>query len=132
MGARTASLNSIATTGAAALEFQLKSAARWIGADPEKVKVTPNMEFADFQMNAETLTKLMAFKAAGGVISSETIHALMAEGGITKLDYETEKALADKEREDAVPPGTTAGGNPADDQQVLPKPGTQPAPKPAA
>lgn len=117
VGARTASLNSIAITGAAALQWMLRKAAQWMGADPEKVKVTPNMEFADYQMSAATLVQLMAARAAGAPLSRESIHALMAEGGLTKLDYETEKDKVDEEKQDEVPPGTTAGGNPDNPQQ---------------
>jgi len=115
VGARTASLNSIAITGAGALEWQLKVAAKWMGADPEKVKVTPNMEFADYQMTGDMLNKLIAAKRSGAPLSNESIHALMAEGGITKMDYLAEKALVDQERQEEVPPGTDAGGDEEDD-----------------
>jgi len=116
VGARTASLNSIAITGAGALEWILKCAAKWIGADPEKVKVTPNMEFADYQMTGDMLNKLMTAKALGAPLSRESIHALMAEGGVTKLSYEEEKDLLDAEAAEAPPEGTNAGGDPADDK----------------
>jgi hypothetical protein len=78
VAARTASLNQIAKTGAAALEWMLKLAAKWMGADPDKVKVTPNLEFADFQLTGENLAKIMAAKAAGAPLSKESIHRLMA------------------------------------------------------
>lgn len=112
VGARTASLNQIAKTGAAALETLLKIAAKWMGADPEKVKVTPNLEFADFQMTGQNLAQIMAAKAAGAPLSNESIHELMAEGGLTKLDYPAEKELLDAEAAATPPAGTTAGGNP--------------------
>jgi hypothetical protein len=112
VAARTASLNQIAKTGAAALEWLLRVAAVWMGADPEKVKVTPNLEFADFQMTGENLAKLMAAKVAGAPLSKESIHKLMAQGGLTELDFEAEKKLLEDEAAEAPPPGTTAGGNP--------------------
>lgn len=112
VGARTASLNSIAVTGAAALEWELKAAARWMGADESKVKVTANMEFADYQMSGQNLAQIVAAKIAGAPLSNESIHALMAEGGITKFSYQEEQELLDKEAADGPPPGTTAGGNP--------------------
>jgi hypothetical protein len=129
VAARTASLNQIAKTGAAALEWLLKVAAKWMGEDPEKVKVTPNLEFADFQMTGENLAKLMAAKAAGAPLSRESIHRLMAQGGLTEMDFETEKDLLKEEAAEAPPPGTTAGGNPTPGG---PTPAPAPAPKPQA
>lgn len=116
VGARTASLNSIAITGAAGLEWELRQAAKWMGANPELVKVTPNMEFADYQMSAETLARLMAAKASGAPLSRESIHALMAEGGITKLSFQEEVEKLAEEAADAPPAGTNAGGNPNQDE----------------
>lgn len=113
VAARTASLNQIAKTGAASLEYILRIAAKWMGADPEKVKVTPNLEFADFQMTGENLAKIMAAKIAGAPLSRESIHRLIAQGGLTEMDYDTEKDLLDKEAAEAPPPGTDAGGDPA-------------------
>ncbi len=127
VAARTASLNQIAKTGAAALEFLLKQAAIWMKKDPDKVKVTPNLEFADFQLTGENLAKIMASKVAGAPISRESIHALMARGNLTELDYETEKDLLDAEAAEAPPAGTTAGGEPA----PAPAPAPKPAPAPA-
>lgn len=117
VGARTASLNSIAVTGAGALEWLLKVAAKWMGQNPDKVKVTPNMEFADYQMTGDMLVKLMTAKGSGAPLSRESIHALMAEGGVTKYSYDEEKALLDKEAAEAPPPGTGAGGDPNKDPQ---------------
>lgn len=114
VAARTASLNQIAKTGAAAVEMMLKAAAKWLGADPEQVKVTPNMEFADYQMTGENLSKIMAAKLAGAPLSRESIHELMAEGGLTKYSYEEEKDLLDQEQAELPAPGTAAGGNPPD------------------
>lgn len=128
VGARTASLGSIADSGAGALEWLLKLGAKWIGADPEKVKVTPNREFADFQMTGDNLNKLMAAKVQGAPLSRESIHALMAEGGVTKLSYDEEKDLLEKEASELPLPGTMAGGDPAEDvPPAKPKPA-----KPAA
>lgn len=115
VGARTASLNQIAKTGAAALEWVLKQAALWMGADPEKVKVTPNLEFADFVLDATTIGALVAAKRGGLPLSWESIHKLMARGNLTEMDFKTEKELADAEQAEAPPEGTGAGGNPEDD-----------------
>jgi len=114
VGTRTASLNQVALTGAAALEWMLKCAARWMGKDDSKIKVTPNLEFADFQMSGENLTKLMAGKQAGAPLSAKSLHRLMAQGGITELTYEEEVDEIKGEAALAPPAGTTAGGDPDD------------------
>jgi hypothetical protein len=130
VAARTASLNQIAKTGAAALEWILKQAAEWMGADPDKVKVTPNLEFADFQMTGDNLNKLMAAKAAGAPLSKESIHQLIAQGGLTEMDFKTEKEKLDEEANEALPPPGTVAGGPLPIAPV-PAPGTTPAPAPA-
>jgi hypothetical protein len=121
VGSRTASLNQIARSGAAGLEWILQIAAKWIGADPLAVKVTPNMEFADFQLDGATLAAIMAAKRNGAPISYESIHKLMNKGNLTELTYDDEKKLLDEDREDdlanAPPAGTQAGGNPGDDEK---------------
>ena len=132
VAARTASLNQIAKTGAAALEWVLRQIATWMGADPKAVKVTPNLEFADFQMTGQNLAQLMAGKIAGAPLSKESIHALMVEGGLTKMDFKEEKKLLDDEAQEAAetpPPGTLAGGNPDDPANPAPTnlpPGNKP------
>lgn len=92
VGAQTATLNQIAKTGALALEIILKEIATWVGADPAQVKVTPNLEFADYQMSGQDLVNLMTAKRTGGApISEESIHRLMVQGNLTSYDYKTEK-----------------------------------------
>jgi hypothetical protein len=129
VAARTASLNQIAKTGAAALEWLLKVAAKWMGEDPEKVKVTPNLEFADTQLDPLVLSAVIAAKQAGAPVTWETVHRIIADGGITEFDYETEKAQAEAEKADMIPPGTNAGGNP-NDPNAPPAQNTPPAKKP--
>lgn len=100
VGAQTATLNQIAKTGALALEMVLKKAAAWMGADPEKVKVTPNLEFADYQMSGQDLVNLMTAKRTQGApLSQESIHRLMVQGNLTRLDFPTEEALIKAEEE---------------------------------
>ena len=92
LAAQTATLNQIAMSAAAGLEAILKIAAKWIGANPDEVKVIPNMEFADFELNGDELLKLTQAAQQGAPISMETIHALMTDRGITKLSFEQELA----------------------------------------
>lgn len=112
VAAQTATLNQIAKTGSAALEALLKIAAKWIGADPEKVKVTPNLEFADFEMSGENLVKLMTARTMGAPLSKRSIHALIADKGLTKLDFETETEFVAEENANDPLLGTDAGGDP--------------------
>lgn len=104
VGAQTSTLNQIASTGALALEMILKQAARWIGADETKVKVTPNTEFADYQMSGQDLVNLMTAKRTQGApLSNESVHRLMVQGNLTQLDYVTETDLIAKEPEFETP-----------------------------
>lgn len=103
MTAQTATLNEIAISGAAGLEQILKTIAKWIGADPEKVKVKANTEFIEFEMNGQEIVQLMTARAMGAPVSLETIHTLMQERGITTKTLEEEAAAMEKEQ-DLLPP----------------------------
>lgn len=116
IAAQTASLRQIALSGAAGLEWLLKTAARWMGADPEQVKVTPNLEFGQLKLVPKDIVDAMTARGMGAPLSLESIHALAVDTGLTKLDFKTEKEQVDEERAEEVPPatGTGAGGNPDD------------------
>lgn len=131
VGAQTATLNQIAKTGALALELILKQIAEWMGADASKVKVTPNLEFADYQMSGQDLVNLMTAKRTQGApLSLESIHRLMVQGNLTTFDYVTEQDKINAEPEfetpeaklaketakiaaDATPPQQNLGPGPA-------------------
>lgn len=124
VGAQTATLNQIAKTGALALELLLKKCAVWMGADPEKVKVQPNLEFADYQMSGQDAVNLMTAKRDGAPISMESIHRLFVQGNLTRMDYPSEMDLIKKEPPlpvETKAPGS-GGGGPA------PKDPSNPAP----
>lgn len=108
VGAQTATLNQIAKTAALALEMLLKQCAEWMGADPEKVKVTPNLEFADYQMAGQDLGNLMTAKRNGAPLSMESIHRLAVQGNLTNLDYQTEMDKIKAEPPLAVDPNVQA------------------------
>lgn len=126
IAAQTASLRQIALSGAAGLEWLLKTTARWMGADPEQVKVTPNLEFGQLELIPKDVVDAMTARTMGAPLSLESIHALAVDIGLTEFDYKTEKAMVDDERASEVPPatGTPAGGNPDPNAP----PATQPAP----
>lgn len=130
VAAQTASLVQIAKASAAGLENLLRIAAKWMGADPKAVKVTPNLEFAPVLVTGQEAAQLMGARAMGLPLSLESIHGVLVDRGLTKFDYETEMAKIDEEDagrakrlEDM---GLDASGKPI---PPAPAPGTQaPAP----
>lgn len=92
VAAQTATLIMIALAGASALEQLLKIAAEWVGANPDEVKVDPNLEFSDFDMSGDNVVKLMTAIEMGAPLSIESIHALMSDQGLTRMDFVTEMA----------------------------------------
>lgn len=135
--AQTATLNQLAWTAANGLENALRGIARWMGADENKVKVTPNTEFINFALDGANFKSLVEAKNLGFPISEESLHALAADRGITVMDFvsEMEKVEVDRvkqaERDRAKmelaaeftpkpAPGSTG-----------PKPPAKPTPKPA-
>lgn len=97
LGAQTATLNQIALAGAAGLERLLKVCARWIGADENEVKVSPNLEFDTVAMTGRDLLDLMTSKNSGAPISMETVHAQMVARGMTKKTFEEEMDAINEE-----------------------------------
>lgn len=97
IAAQTATLNQIALAGAMGLERLLKTAATWVGADPEQVKVTPNLEFAESAFTTKELVEMMTAKNMGAPLSRKSIHETMVDRGFTKLDYETEISEIEEE-----------------------------------
>jgi hypothetical protein len=133
VAAQTATLVMIALTSAAALEQILKVAAKWAGADPEEVKVQPNLEFSDYDMTGDNLVKLMTARKEGAPLSKESIHALMADQGLTRMDFKTEIAAIKKEDADMPPPVAPAPGAPGSQTKTAPKDpaaGNTPKPEP--
>lgn len=107
VAARTATLTTVATAGAAGLEAILRAAAQWLGADPAKVTVTPNKDFVDDAAQAQDLTYLMTSKTMGAPLSNKSIHGWLAKREFTTMTYEEEMAQKDKEGPDL--PGLLPG-----------------------
>jgi len=112
VAARTATLNRLAIAGAFALQDVLRKVARWAGADPEQVVVTPNLDFVDDSMTGEELAQWMGAKTMGAPISMSTIHRLMEERGATEMTLEEE--LDEIEAERALVEEQSAGSSSAD------------------
>ena len=102
LGAQTATLTQIANAGAEGLQTLLRKVAKWIGANPEEVIIKPNVKFADLDLTAQEIVYLMTARTMGAPISLETIHSLMGEREITKMAYEDETSLIEKEDEERL------------------------------
>lgn len=146
MAGQTATLTTIALAGAMGLERLLRTCAEWVGANPDEVKVTPNLEFTDSTFDTKNLVEIMTAKTMGAPISRKSIHELMTDRGFTQMEYEDE--LGEIESEEPLG-GTTqanteaqlaldqasleAGNDPNADPNAPPgdqKPGAKkPAPK---
>lgn len=109
IGAQTATLNQIAITSALALEKILKLAAKWVGADESKVRVIPNMDFADIDFQGQELVNIMTARNMGAPISLESIHNVLVDRGMTNLDFDSEMAKIPVENEKASIPTPDAG-----------------------
>lgn len=103
VSAQTASLQSIAKTGAAALEAILRHCAVWLGLDPETVTVEPNLEFAEPAMTGKDVVDLMTARTMGAPLSRESVHGLLVDRGFTKMDYKTELEKLNNEEGDLPP-----------------------------
>ncbi len=102
VAAQTASLNQIALSSAHALQTLLRIAAEWIGADPEQVVITPNLDFANAGMAASEFLQLTQAKAAGFPLSDESLHALAVENELTVKEFADEMALVELEKKKAL------------------------------
>ena len=98
VAASTATLREIALTGAAGLQKCLRQAAMWIGANPEEVVVTPNLNFAEAGMSAQQFLMIAQAKAQGMPISDASFHALIEKEGLTEKDWAEEMEELAKER----------------------------------
>lgn len=115
IGAKTASLNQIAQTGAFALEYILKVCAEWMGEDPEKVHVIPNLEFSSVTMTGKDLVDYMTARTMGAPLSKRTIHGLLVDKGITKLTFEEEGDIIEEEDSGSFGPGVVNNGSNSND-----------------
>jgi len=108
--AETATLTTIAQTSAQALERALRYAAIMIGANPDEVTVTPNLEFVDQEMQpseAEALVRVWQ----EGAISYETLYDNLQRGGIASAErsYEDDERLIEAEEPERLPTAGEAG-----------------------
>lgn len=128
--AQTATLNQMAATAAAGLANSLRHIATWLGADGSKVKVTPNTEYVNFDLDGQNFVQIMTARQMGLPISLESLHAAMADRGLTVMDYVNELKAIRKENEELADllPNAAAPGSP----EPGAAPGAPGATKPAA
>lgn len=129
VSARTASLNQIAMTGAFALQELLRKAARWIGANPDEVIVTPNLDFVSDIMPGAEVVALMTAKSLGAPLSLQSVHEALHARGLTEKTWEEELEQLELEAEEGLPGSVAAGsadaegatedGDPVDDGDLV-------------
>jgi hypothetical protein len=132
-----ATLTSISQTAASALERVLRYIALFLGEDPEKVIVKPNLTFVDTKMTPQEAKDLVEVWQKQG-ISYQTLYENLQRGEIASAerDFEEELELI-KEEEEKMDPGLDGidpvTGRPltAPGQQVPPAPPPAPQKVPA-
>lgn len=115
VSAKTATLRTIALTGAEALRQALVMMADWMGiseAEQKKIVVEPNTDFADTSAASRTALELQQAKVMGFPLSSESLHRFAAQQGLTVKTYEEEKAAMEEEPP-PLPPQQGIGGQAA-------------------
>ena len=97
VSAKTATLRTIALTGAEALKQALIIVAEWVGADPSKIVVEPNTDFADTSAASRTALELTQAKILGFPISNRSLHRFAVQHGLTELTFEEEKEAIEED-----------------------------------
>lgn len=87
---QTATLTSVAVASALALERALQDIALWLGEDPAKVKVEPNLDFSNYRVATQDLVQMITAKRLGFPVSFKTLHQVARERGVTTLTFEEE------------------------------------------
>jgi len=108
LSTKTASIKTVALTGARALERALNIIAEWTGVSSEEISVKPNLEFSEPAATATDFVSLMSAKTLGAPISMESIHAWSREHGFTDLDYEDEQEFIGNEVAPVIDPSPEA------------------------
>lgn len=93
VAAQTATLTSVALSSAHGLERILKMMATWVGANPDEVKVIPNLEFTNVQILGQDIVQLVTAKNLGYPISYKSLHAIARARGLVNTTFEEEMAL---------------------------------------
>ena len=87
---RTATLQTIAMTSATGLESALRQAAVWVGADPQEVKVEPNLDFITEDQDPADLIAFATAKKSKVPLSWKSVHNWLRQKDFTELTFEEE------------------------------------------
>lgn len=118
--ARTATLQTVAITAAAGLENALRQAAVWAGADPDQVKVEPNLDFIIETQDPKELVAFAQAKRSGTPLSWRSVHNWLRTKDYTELTFEEElDAIAEEDDDPRLNRGDNTGdaGMPGEDGQ---------------
>jgi hypothetical protein len=99
IAAKTTTLTTVALTAAAGLTQALRQVAIWVGANPNEVKIVPNLDFAEDTFTAQQALNLMQAKREGLPLSALTIHTKMRDQDYTDLTFEDEIAQLQLEKD---------------------------------
>ncbi len=94
---KTASLKTLAITGADGLERLLKIGAEWQNLNPEDVVVTPNTDFGVGTITPKDLLDLVATKNAGGITEQELFNIKKRNGYTTAETLDEELSQVEVE-----------------------------------
>ena len=97
VAARTATLQTIASVAATGLETSLRQAAVWVGANPDDVKVEPNLDFIEETQNVKDLIDFATAKSAGVPLSWKSVHNYLRAKDFTEFTFEEELEQIEEE-----------------------------------
>lgn len=92
LGNQTSTLKTIAMNSAAGLERALRNLAKWMGEDPEQVRVRPNTDFFDHTLSAQEITAIVK-GWLDGAYSWETTFDRLRKGGVINPEVTAEEEL---------------------------------------
>lgn len=113
VSAKTATLRTIALTGAEALKQALVLMGRWMGVSEDKLAkiiVEPNTDFADTLAASRTALELTQAKTLGFPISEKSLHRFSVQQGLTEMTFEEEKDAMEEEAPTLGPNQQGVGG----------------------
>ena len=87
---RTATLQTIAMTAATGLETALRQAAIWVGANPDDVKVEPNLDFITEDQDPKDLLAFAQAKKSGTPLSWKSVHNWLRQKDFTEFTFDEE------------------------------------------
>ncbi|TDR34676.1 uncharacterized protein DUF4055 [Aquamicrobium defluvii] len=92
LGNQTSTLKTVLLTASAGLEKALKNLAVWMGEDPNKVVVTPNVDFFDHTVTAQEIDAIVRGWQAGAY-SWRSAFSRLQKGGVIPEDRTPEEEL---------------------------------------